>query len=150
MGRAATPISSCVPLKNGLYSRSMVTTAATKPASKASAKASKTASKGAFSVIKTGGKQFRVSEGDTIKIETLKGEHKVGDKLEFGEVLLTDSGSETKVGTPLISGAKVTGELVEIGRSAKVVVMRYKQKSRSGPTKNGHRQPFFKVKILSI
>lgn len=105
---------------------------------------------GSFAVIKTGGKQFRVSEGTSIKIEVMPGEHKVGDTITFNEVLLVDNGTETKVGTPTVSGAKVTGELTQISRYAKVVVMRYKQKSRSGPTKNGHRQTYFKVKILSI
>ncbi len=135
----------------------MATTASTaeKPVTEApkAKKAPKEAVSGAssgFAVIKTGGKQFRVSEGDSIKIEILPGEHKVGDKLTFDQVLLVDTGSETKVGTPTVAGAKVTGEITELGRYAKVIVMRYKQKSRSGPKKNGHRQLFFKVKILSI
>ena len=80
----------------------------------------------------------------------MKGVFNVGDKLDFNEVVLVDTGSETKVGTPTVAGAVVKGELVEIGRDAKVIVARYKQKSRSGFKKNGHRQPFFKVKILSI
>lgn len=104
----------------------------------------------AFSVIKTGGKQYRVSAGDIIKIEIMEGEYKVGDKLTFSEVVLTDSGSETKVGTPFVSGASVSAEIVEIDRDDKVIVARYKQKSRSGFKKNGHRQPYFKVKVLSI
>ena len=108
-----------------------------------------TAKSGPFAVVKTGGKQYRVSEGDTIQIEVLADKN-VGDKVSFDEVLLVDTGSDTKVGTPTISGAKVTGEITEIGRGPKIVVMRYKQKSRSGPKKNGHRQPFVKVKILSI
>lgn len=103
-----------------------------------------------FAVIKTGGKQYKVASGDTITIEKMIGEYKVGDKLEFVDVLLTDNGTETKVGAPTIAGAKVTGEISEIGRAAKVIIMRYKQKSRSGNPKNGHRQPFFKVKINSI
>lgn len=107
-------------------------------------------SEGAFAVIKTGAKQYRVSEGLVINIEIMKGEHKVGDKLDFSEVLLKDNGSETTIGEPMISGAKVTGEIVEIGKGDKVVGMRYKQKSRSRSVKFGHRQPFFKVKILSI
>jgi large subunit ribosomal protein L21 len=80
----------------------------------------------------------------------MEGEFKVGDKIDFNEVLVTDNGTETQVGTPNIKGAKVTAEIVEIGRSAKVIVARYMQKNRSGFKKNGHRQPFFKVKILSI
>lgn len=115
------------------------------------AKKASTAASGAFSVIKTGGKQYRVSEGDTIKVEIMNDKaYNVGDKIVFNEVVLSDTGSETKVGSPTVSGSKVTGELVEIGRNAKVVVARYKQKNRSGYTKNGHRQPYFKVKITSL
>ncbi len=113
-------------------------------------KATKKASTGGFAVIKTGGKQYRVSVNDLIKIEIMDGEFNVGDKLDFNEVLVTDNGTETQVGTPNIKGAKVTGEIVEIGRNAKVIVARYMQKNRSGFKKNGHRQRFFKVKILSI
>lgn len=108
------------------------------------------ASQSGFAVIKTGGKQYRVASGDTITVEKLNGDYKVGDKVEFDEVLLSDNGSETKVGAPLVSGAKVTGEIAAIGRHQKVIIMRYKQKSRSGTPKNGHRQPFFKVKITAI
>jgi large subunit ribosomal protein L21 len=108
------------------------------------------ASGAAFSVIKTGGKQYRVAVGDVVKIEIIKGEFNVGDKVDFKEVVLVDTGSETKVGTPTVAGAVVKAEIVEIDRDAKVIVARYKQKSRSGFKKNGHRQPYFKVKILSI
>lgn len=107
-------------------------------------------SEGSFAVIKTGAKQYRVSEGLIINIEIMKGEHAVGDKVEFTDVLMKDNGTETTIGEPMIAGAKVTGEIVEIGRSAKVVGMRYKQKSRSRSVKFGHRQPFFKVKITKI
>lgn len=103
-----------------------------------------------FAVIKTGGKQYRVSVGDSVKIEKIKGEYKIGDKIEFNEVLLKDNGSETTVGAPTIAGAKVSGEIIDIARAKKVIAMRYIQKSRSGPKKNGHRQPYFQVKILSI
>jgi large subunit ribosomal protein L21 len=113
-------------------------------------KATEVASGTAFSVIKTGGKQYRVSVGDIVKIEIMKGEFNVGDKIDFKEVVLVDTGTETKVGTPTVAGAVVKGEIVEIDRDAKVIVARYKQKSRSGFKKNGHRQPYFKVKILSI
>lgn len=104
----------------------------------------------AFAVIKTGGKQYRVSSGTTITIEKMSDEHKVGDKVEFGEVIMRDNGSETVLGTPTIAGAKVSGEIAEIGRDAKVIIMRYKQKSRSGNAKNGHRQPHVKVLITAI
>ncbi len=102
-----------------------------------------------FAVIKTGGKQYKVSEGDTVSIEKIKGEYAKGDKLTFDEVLLVDNGKDTTIGTPFIAGAKVAGEIVEIGRGRKLLVMKYKQKSRY-LKRNGHRQPFFKVKITSI
>jgi large subunit ribosomal protein L21 len=109
----------------------------------------KTSSEG-FAVIKTGGKQYKVSTGDILKIEKLNDTAKIGDSVTFDQVLLTDNGSDTVLGAPLVSGSKVMAEIVEIGRSPKVIVARYMQKNRSGFKKNSHRQPFFKVKINSI
>ena len=102
-----------------------------------------------FAVIKTGGKQYKVAAGDTLSIEKMKGEYAKGDKLSFDKVLLVDNGKETTIGTPYITGAKVAAEIIEIGRARKVMVVKYKQKSRY-LRRNGHRQPFFKVKITSI
>lgn len=102
-----------------------------------------------FAVIHTGGKQYKVAVGDVVTIEKMSGEFKVGDKITFGEVLLSDNGSKTTVGAPIINGAKVTGTLEEIGRGQKVMVVKYKQKSRYFKS-NGHRQPFFKVKIDAL
>ncbi len=102
-----------------------------------------------FAVIHTGGKQYKVSAGSLVSIEKIKGEFKKGDKLSFDKVLLVDNDKDTTIGTPYIDGAKVDAEIVEIGRSRKVLVMKYKQKSRY-LKRNGHRQPFFKVKITSI
>ena len=114
------------------------------------AKVEKVASNGSFAVIETGGKQYRVAVGDTIKIEKLDGKMKEGDAVVFDKVLLVDNGADsTDIGTPYVAGAKVSGTLVEIGRNAKVVVIKYKQKSRYFK-KNGHRQPYFKVKIEKI
>jgi large subunit ribosomal protein L21 len=113
---------------------------------------------GSFAIVETGGKQYRVAVGDTIKIEKVivrtendnSGEMKEGDAVVFDKVLLIDNGTDsTDIGTPYIEGAKVFGTLVEIGRNAKVIVIKYKQKSRYFK-KNGHRQPFFKVKIDKI
>jgi large subunit ribosomal protein L21 len=107
-----------------------------------------------FAVIQTGGKQYKVSTGDLVSIEKIKGsavvgEYKKGDKVSFDKVLLVEDGSNTTIGTPYVKGAKVDGEIVEIGRTRKVMVVKYKQKSRY-LKRNGHRQPFFKVKILAI
>ncbi|MBI3305856.1 50S ribosomal protein L21 [Candidatus Nomurabacteria bacterium] len=103
-----------------------------------------------FAVIQTGGKQYKVRSGGLLSVEKIKGEYSKGDKISFDKVLLVDNGKDTTIGTPYISGAKVDGEIVEIGRGRKIMVIKYKQKSRTGWTRNGHRQPFFKVKITSI
>lgn len=102
-----------------------------------------------FAVIATGGKQYKVSVGDTVDIEKITGEFKEGDKVTFEKVLLVDDGSNTTIGTPYIDGASVTGTLETIGRHPKVTVIKYKQKSRYFK-KNGHRQPFFKIKITAL
>ncbi len=102
-----------------------------------------------FAIIFTGGKQYKVAKGDTVKIEKIKGDLKVGDKVTFDKVMLVEDGKNTTIGTPYISGAKVFGALAEIGRNKTVEVVKYKQKSRYYK-KNGHRQPWFKVLIESI
>lgn len=102
-----------------------------------------------FAVIETGGKQYKVSEGDLIKIEKLAGKHEEGSKITFDKVLLVDDGKATTVGTPHIKGAKVTATLTEEGRDKKITVIRFKSKSRYFK-KKGHRQPYCKVKIESI
>ncbi len=102
-----------------------------------------------FAVIQTGGKQFNVAKGDVITIEKLGDDHKEGDKVVFDKVLLVDDGKDTTIGTPFISKAAVKGTITQIGRAPKVVVVHYKQKNRYFK-KNGHRQPFFKVKIDSL
>jgi large subunit ribosomal protein L21 len=102
-----------------------------------------------FAVIQTGGKQYRVSVGDVIDVEKLSGDHAKGDKIVFDKVLLVDNGADTTIGMPYIKGASVEGLFQENGREKKVLVIKYKQKSRYYK-KNGHRQPFTKVKISSI
>ena len=106
-----------------------------------------------FAVIQTGGKQYKVSKGSLVSIEKIKkegGEYKKGDSIYFDKVLLVDDGKNTTIGTPYIDGAKVDAEVLETGRARKILVVRYKQKSRTGWTRNGHRQPFLKVKITGI
>ena len=102
-----------------------------------------------FAVIQTGGKQYKVSKDTIVSIEKIKGEYTKGDKIAFDKVLLVDNEKDTTIGTPYITGAKVEAEIVEIGRARKLMVVKYKQKSRY-LKRNGHRQPFFKVKITSI
>lgn len=125
-----------------------VKTTKTAAPKKAATKAPKVEKGENFAVIETGGKQYGVTTGDVITIEKILGEHKVGDSVFFDKVLLTDSGSVT-LGSPYLASAKVSGVITEIGRSKKVIVIKYKQKSRYFK-KNGHRQPFFKVQINSI
>lgn len=102
-----------------------------------------------FAVIQTGGKQYQVKAGDTLTIEKLPGDFKAGDKITFDKVLLVDNGKDTTIGTPFINGASVIASFTEAGRAKKIDVIKYKQKSRY-QKKNGHRQPFFKVKIEEI
>ncbi|MCC6198642.1 50S ribosomal protein L21 [Candidatus Nomurabacteria bacterium] len=101
-----------------------------------------------FAVIATGGKQYRVSVGELITIEKLPGEYKKGDTVSFDQVLLVHKGGTT-IGTPTVSGVTVAGEIAVVGRAPKVTVIKYKQKSRYFK-KNGHRQPYLKIKITSI
>ena len=98
-------------------------------------------------VIKTGGKQYRVAEGDTLRVEKLTGE--AGATVEIGEVLAVGEGESIKIGTPTVDGATVTAETVEHGRGKKVIV--FKKKRRKGyKKKQGHRQDFTAIKIKEI
>ena len=97
-----------------------------------------------IAVIETGGKQYVVADGLVLNVEKLPA-MKDG-KISFDKVLLTDDGTSTKVGNPVISGAKVSAELIADGRAPKVTVIHYRAKSRYFK-KRGHRQPFSKVKI---
>ena len=99
-----------------------------------------------LAVIETGGKQYRVSSGQIIKIEKLSGEHVKGDAITFDKVLLLDDGAALKVGAPYVAGVRVEGEFVEEGRDKKIEVFKYKAKTRSRKM-YGHRQPFVRVKI---
>ncbi|HZS42923.1 MAG TPA: 50S ribosomal protein L21 [Candidatus Paceibacterota bacterium] len=112
-------------------------------------KSTKKANSDEFAVISTGGKQYKVAVGDVLNIEKIKGDYKAGDKITFDKVLLVDNGSDTTIGTPYIDGAAVVATLESAGRAKKVTVIKYKQKSRYFK-KNGHRQPYFKVKIEAL
>ncbi len=102
-----------------------------------------------IAIIETGGKQYVVTQDSVLEVEILKGAEQEGDKIVFDKVLLTDDGSKTDVGAPYIKGASVKAELVENGRSPKVTVIRYRQKSRYYK-KRGHRQPFARVRITAL
>ena len=99
-----------------------------------------------YAVIETGGKQYRVSEGDVISVEKLNASE--GSKIEFDKVLLV-GGDEMQVGTPLVEGYKVFGEVVENGKAKKVIIYKYKAK-KDYRRKTGHRQPYTMVKITGL
>ena len=100
-----------------------------------------------YAIIKTGGKQYRVAEGDVITIEKL--EAAANDSVTFEEVLTVVNDGDVKVGAPLVNGAKVTGTVLEHGKGKKSLVFKYKAKSNYR-RRQGHRQPFTKVRIESI
>ncbi|MDD3662519.1 MAG: 50S ribosomal protein L21 [Candidatus Pacebacteria bacterium] len=102
-----------------------------------------------FAIIETGGKQYKVTVGDVLKVEKISGDFNVGDKIVFDKVLLVDNGKDTTIGAPYISGAKVESLFQREGKSRTVKVVKYKAKSRY-LKKNGHRQPFLEVKISAI
>lgn len=102
-----------------------------------------------FAVIQTGGKEYKVEEGNKLKIEKIIGDYKVGDKLSFENVLLVVKGDDVKIGTPTVSGAKVEAEIVDIAKHKTVEVVKYMPKSRYFK-RNGHRQPYFEIKVLAI
>ena len=98
-------------------------------------------------IIKTGGKQYIVSEGQKLKIEKLN--RNEGDEFEFDKVLLFANGSEVKIGQPVVNGVKVKAKVLKQGRGEKKMVFRFKSKTRY-KKKKGHRQPFTEVEILNI
>ncbi|SCJ80111.1 50S ribosomal protein L21 [uncultured Eubacterium sp.] len=100
-----------------------------------------------YAVIETGGKQYRVQEGDVLTIEKLNVE--AGDKVEFDKVLVLAKEGDLKVGAPYVEGAKVFGEVVENGKGQKVIIYKYKAK-KDYRKKQGHRQPYTMVKIESL
>ena len=100
-----------------------------------------------LAVIKTGGKQYLVSPGQKIKIEKL--DTKEGKEITFKEVLLLEKGKKLEIGSPLVKEAKVIGKITRHGKSKKVIVFKYKPKTRY-KLKKGHRQPFTEIEILKI
>lgn len=100
-----------------------------------------------YAVIQSGGKQYKVNEGDILKVEKLSGE--AGDKLSLDQVLIISDGEMLKVGSPLVAGAKVMVEVIEQGRGKKITVYKYK-KRKNYRRKQGHRQAFTKIKVDKI
>lgn len=100
-----------------------------------------------FAIIATGGKQYRVEKDQVLRVETLDSEP--GSKIEFGEVLLVQSGKDTKIGNPQVEGAKVTATVLEHDKDKKVIVFKKKRRKQYRRTR-GHRQHFTEVRIESI
>ncbi len=99
-----------------------------------------------YAVIRTGGKQYRVSEGETLRVEKLPGE--VGASITFGEVLLL-GGDQVKVGKPLVAGARVTAQIVAQDRAKKIIVFKMRRR-KNYRRKKGHRQSYTELKITGI
>lgn len=100
-----------------------------------------------YAVIRSGGKQYTVREGETLDVETLAGAP--GDTVELGEVLMVGEGADVTVGTPTVAGAKVVAEVVEHGKGEKIIVFKYKAKTRYR-RKQGHRQRFTRLSVREI
>ena len=100
-----------------------------------------------YSIVTISGKQYCVSEGDTIKVSSQ--DWKVGDRVKLNQVLLTNSGGNVSVGTPTVAGASVTLEIMEHNRDKKLLI--YKKKRRKGyQRKNGHRQGYTLLKVNKL
>ena len=100
-----------------------------------------------YAIIETGGKQFRVAEGDEIRVEKLAGE--VGDTIEFDRVLAVVNDETSSFGSPLVDGALVKATVLEQGKADKVIIFKYLPKKDHRKIK-GHRQPYTAVRIESI
>ncbi len=100
-----------------------------------------------YAVIKTGGKQYKVSEGDVLKVEKLNAAP--GDEIEISDVLMVVDGEDVQIGKPVVESASVKAKVIEQGRAKKVIV--FKKKRRKGyKVKNGHRQPYTAIEIQAV
>lgn len=102
----------------------------------------------AFAIVETGGKQYKIAEGDMFSIEKIK-DVEPGKTVKFDKVLLLDDDKTTKIGTPYIKGATVEVELLETGKGKKLHIQKFKSKSRY-KRRIGHRQEFSKVKVKKV
>jgi large subunit ribosomal protein L21 len=98
-------------------------------------------------VIKTGGKQYRVSEGDKLNVETLLGEP--GEEFQLGQVLMIHDGDAVEIGKPLLEGAKVTAKVIEHGRGDKIKIVKFKRRKHYR-RQMGHRQNYTRIEIMGI
>lgn len=100
-----------------------------------------------YAIIQTGGKQYKVTEGEMIKVEKLEAE--AGDKITLDQVLMLKDDNGSRIGNPLVPGAKIKAEVVEQGRGKKITVYKYK-KRKNQRKKQGHRQAYTKLLIETI
>ncbi len=100
-----------------------------------------------YAIFQTGGKQYRVKQGDTIRVESIPGDE--GDAIEFDKVLMLSRDGNVSVGAPTVEGARVTTEVVGKGRGKKIIVFKYKAKTRYR-RKNGHRQNYTDLRVIGI
>jgi len=100
-----------------------------------------------YAVIATGGKQYRVSEGESLRVEKLDGG--VGDKVVFEKVLMLGAGSDSKIGQPFLKKASVEAEITDQARARKIVVFKFKRRKKYR-RKQGHRQPYTQLRITKI
>lgn len=100
-----------------------------------------------YAVIKTGGKQYRVSEGDTLRVESLDANE--GDSVDFDEVLMVGEGADVKVGAPLLEGSRVTATVKAHGRGKKIEIIKFRRRKHH-MKRMGHRQNFTEVEITGI
>ena len=100
-----------------------------------------------YAVFVSGGKQHRVVEGETLKLEKI--EVATGDAIDFDQVLLVANGDDIKIGAPVVAGAKVTAEVVSHGRADKVKIIKFRRRKHS-MKRQGHRQWYTEVKITGI
>jgi len=100
-----------------------------------------------YAVIQTGGKQYRVAEGDTLRVEKLA--LSAGDKLSFDPLMFASGEGDIKIGQPVVDGVKVQAEVVEQGLGKKITIFKYKRR-KDYRRKMGHRQPYTAIKITAI
>ena len=100
-----------------------------------------------YAVVATGGKQYKVIEGDVLRVEKIAGE--VGDQVSFDQVLMVGEGEDVRIGRPVVDGVLVKGKIVEQGKNKKIIVFKFKRRKRYR-RKQGHRQPFTAIKIDAI
>jgi large subunit ribosomal protein L21 len=100
-----------------------------------------------YAVIKTGGKQYRVSQGDTLRVETLDANE--GDTYDFDQVLMVGEGADVKVGAPLVEGSRVTATVKSHGRAKKVEIIKFRRRKHH-MKRMGHRQNFTEIEITGI